>query len=366
MDKCVGLAQKIILTFCFLWGAHLGMAQDARNYGFTGYDGTFSTGTNASLEDMSSGTTQLIGAGVNNQRSSVINIGFDVWFMGVRYTQFSVNIEGVIQLGATQVAAAANSPSIDTGLPRLCAFASGSLDGTGEVAPQLGDWSTASSTGQVHYKAIGTSPNRVLVVEWEDILINFRSSGPNYATFQIHLYETAPAPTTTDGGEIIFIYGEMPIDITDSDGDDRSISSRTGIGAGGALGDYLHVNTESTPAATTTNTFTGTGGTAFENELDGTTETTVPNLHSPTTNSRRFIRFEADAVTGVPSNLSASCITTSTIDLSWSDPGATNGVGIVIYRSTDGTNYSFLTQTDIGDESYQDTGLTGGTTYYYF
>src|SRR6185503_607595 len=55
------------------------------------------------LEDMSSGTAQLVAANQEDTASSVTNIGFDFWFDGVRQTQFSVNANGLLKLGSGAV-----------------------------------------------------------------------------------------------------------------------------------------------------------------------------------------------------------------------------------------------------------------------
>src|ERR1044071_10211655 len=62
-------------------------ATSASNY-------TFSTATNASLTDMSSGTTQLIGPDVDDFATPLTNIGFDFFFDATQYSQFSVNDNG--------------------------------------------------------------------------------------------------------------------------------------------------------------------------------------------------------------------------------------------------------------------------------
>ena len=41
----------------------------------------------ASLEDMSSGTTMLLGPNLDDLGSFVADIGFDFWFDGVKYNQ---------------------------------------------------------------------------------------------------------------------------------------------------------------------------------------------------------------------------------------------------------------------------------------
>src|SRR3982751_1300186 len=53
----------------------------ASNYGFA-------TATSASLTDMSSGTTQLLAANIDDTASPLTNIGFDFYFQGTRFTQF--------------------------------------------------------------------------------------------------------------------------------------------------------------------------------------------------------------------------------------------------------------------------------------
>src|SRR5437868_2032494 len=56
-------------------------ATSASNY-------TFSTATNASFTNMSSGTTQLIGPDINDASTALTNIGFDFFFDATQYSQF--------------------------------------------------------------------------------------------------------------------------------------------------------------------------------------------------------------------------------------------------------------------------------------
>ena len=60
----------------------------------------FATSTAGSLTDMSSGTTQLLAGNLDDTASGVRDIGFDFYFMGVRYTTFGINDNGVLRLGA--------------------------------------------------------------------------------------------------------------------------------------------------------------------------------------------------------------------------------------------------------------------------
>src|ERR1044072_2777749 len=63
----------------------------------------FATATSASLTDMSTGTTTLVGANLDDTASAVQSIGFDFYFQGVRCSQFSANSNGFLLLGALAV-----------------------------------------------------------------------------------------------------------------------------------------------------------------------------------------------------------------------------------------------------------------------
>src|ERR1041385_3286524 len=112
----------------------------------------FTTTAGPELEDQSSGTTQLLGANVDDAASSVTTMGFDFWFVGTRYTQFSVNSNGLIRLGSAQISGtAANDLTTASNLPAIAPYWDDIFVGT---------------NGKVHYKVVGTAPNRKLVVEW--------------------------------------------------------------------------------------------------------------------------------------------------------------------------------------------------------
>jgi titin len=65
-----------------------------------------------------------------------------------------------------------------------------------------------------------------------------------------------------------------------------------------------------------------------------------------------------------PTTLSAVATTTSSILLTWTDT-ASNETGFTIDRSTDNVNWSALATTSANVTSYNNTGLTASTTYYY-
>ena len=65
-----------------------------------------------------------------------------------------------------------------------------------------------------------------------------------------------------------------------------------------------------------------------------------------------------------PSGLTASAVSSSDVDLSWSD-NSSNESSFVVEHSPDGTNWSELTSLDAESTSYRVTGLTPTTTYRY-
>ena len=78
-----------------------------------------------------------------------------------------------------------------------------------------------------------------------------------------------------------------------------------------------------------------------------------------------FIR----SLPAVPKNLTAvadSVNPSSQIDLSWSNSAGGDESGFAIYRSTDKVNFSLINTVSASSTSYSDTGLSSGTSYYYY
>jgi len=65
-----------------------------------------------------------------------------------------------------------------------------------------------------------------------------------------------------------------------------------------------------------------------------------------------------------PTNLTASAISSSQINLGWND-NSTNETGFKIERSTDNVNFSEIAIVGSNTTSYSNSGLSSATTYYY-
>ena len=335
--------KKIITLFFFIFFfISFGIkAQNAANY-------AFSTNTTGSLTTTGTWTT-IIGAGENHTTfndglgnvpaSAIVNIPFEVWFMGERFTSFNVNTNGILRFGSIPVFSEGNTYNI-SGHARLAPFAASST--VGGVLDE-GDW----QTGTVRYQIVGTAPNRVLIVQCNNMRISY-NSGTSDASFEMQVQETSRPTVSAASGQITFVYGSM------SKGTSGSITSgNIGIGYVDGVGnDFLSVDISNHTASTTaTNNTYPTG--------------TITQLNSATNTTRRRYIFNPVTVVGQEVDVNASCLSSTSIALNWTD-NATNEVGIVLYRSTDGgATYTFDRQLPANTTSAIVTGLTPSTTYHY-
>jgi hypothetical protein len=297
---------------------------------------TFATATNDSLTNMSSGTTQFVGLGpnVDDTASSVTNIGFDFYFQGVRYTQFSVNTNGLMRLGAIAVQGASPyKPLAQANIPL--------------ITPYGADQRTHTS-GQVHFKVIGAAPNRMLVVEWLNMQSNFNTGGTADLTYQVRLAETT--------GVIEYVYGKAIMSAAGA-ADTNSRDPHIGFSSSNIAGTVGSVTApqSGTPAPT----YNGSSATPVANLY---TAGTITVLNSTTDGSRRVFTFTPPTPTA-PTNLTFTAITASSMTLNWTD--SPDELIYAIYRSTDGTNYTFTATAAQNATSFNATGLTPSTTYFW-
>ena len=282
----------------------------------------FTSASGVALEDMSSGTTQLVGPSLDDTASAVTNIGFDFWYDGARTTQFSINANGLMRLGPTVV-----STSFNNGTD----FAN--VLNAPKIAPYYEDLCTGT-TGKVHYKVVGTAPDRKLVVEWLNMKIS-RDAGcttpVGNGTFQAWLHESAGS---TSPGRIEFVYGALPAPAV--------------VDAGYTVG-------LQSGAATNLASVTTVGPTV--------SYTTANNTQMDAIGAGTAYRFTPN-VPAAPTNLTFSGVGATVMTLGWND-NATNELGYAIYQSTDGVNYAFATQTAANATSQLLTGLSPSTTYHF-
>jgi hypothetical protein len=284
----------------------------------TGVSYPFTSAAGIALEDMSTGTTQLVAAAQDDTASAVTNIGFDFWFDGVRQTQFSVNANGLFGLGGVAVNNGASGRTNDfataTNNPKMAAY---------------WDDMCTGATGKVHFKIIGSAPNRKLVVEWLNLVqfdnVIVACSPTIRGTAQLWLFEGTGVIQMVNGGTSVNDNG----------------NGGYGVGIGSGTASFGSVTTTGPTVS-----YAASSNANLAAIAAGTQYTFTPNVPL------------------APSGPSVSPITPTSLTLNWTD-NATNEVGYVIYRSTDNVTFNFLTQIAANSTSFLDSGLNPGTQYFY-
>ncbi|HEY0059765.1 MAG TPA: LamG-like jellyroll fold domain-containing protein, partial [Flavisolibacter sp.] len=243
-----------------------------------------------------------------------IPVGFDFWYMGVRYTSISASTNGYFSLGTTNTNSNVNNLSAG-GSPRPV------------IAP-LWDDLNIQAASNVTYQTAGTTPNRVFTIEYLNARWQSAAIGSTIS-FQVKLYEYS--------GRVQFIYRP-------ESGAATSASASVGISAA-AAGSGNFISLANLSSSTT---------------VSLTAETTTINTKPASGQTYTFTPVSP----AVPTNLSFSNTTSSAMTLNWTD-NATNEAGYVIYRSTDGSNYTFFSQVAANSVNATVSGLAANTTYYW-
>lgn len=276
-------------------------AQNSSNY-------SFSSLSNGSLTDMSIETTQLIAPNTDGLNTGIFSntnpIGFTFYFMSQPYDQFVVTEDGVLRLG-TSLSAINRTPEININEPRLVPFSC--------------DMATGSN-GKVHYKVIGTAPNRICIIEWLNCYGTFPSTMPvlGQLTFQIRLYETT--------GIFEYVYGYMNMQRRRDNSDLGAI----GFGNSNANNGVFYKTTSFSD-----NSYGTTLPVYLICQSKITTTGEVAGLSSTTDGARRVYRFVPPVAPAAPTGLYFTGISQTSVTLNWTD-NATNETHYHIYRSDDG------------------------------
>ena len=269
----------------------------------------------------------------DDNRSYPVSIGFDFWYLGVRYTTITASLNGTLDFSAST--ADGNSLGVQPYGGNYNNWFS-TANGTHlALAPMHDDlWTggggTAPAVTSMVYKVSGSAPNRVLTVEW----LNFDKwpSSAGSLNFQVKIYETT--------GIIEFVYGTMTAGTA-------AIVYACGINNTWAAGGPTAALLLTQQTANTT-TFSSTAQNALA---------TLPASNSQLT-------FTPPTPTAAPTGLTFTGVMQTGMTLNWTD-NASNEDGYVIYNSTDGVNYSFATQVAAGSVSVAITGLLLRHTYFW-
>lgn len=297
--------KKFTLILLLLSALHFqSQSQNITNYSFASNGGTFTA--------LSGATTPSAAGSTDDGYWNGIPIGFNYWYMGVRYTTVSASTNGWLTFGADITDPLYTNNLSGGGAPRPV------------VAP-LWDDLDIQSFANASYVTTGTAGSRVFTIQFLNAAWNYRASG-NTISYQVKLFEGT--------GKIEFQYRQ-------ESGSLRSASANIGITATATgAGNFLSVNNAGTSISSTS----------------------VASVTSkPTTG---IIYSFTPPVPTAPGSLTFTGVTNNSMTLNWVD-FSSNETGFLIYRSTDGVNYSFVTQTAANTTTSFQTGLTTGALYYW-
>lgn len=323
---------QALLIILFISSAGFTYSQSCANYTVTRNTGTsyssisglnpsfFSWRNTASNQD-------------DDNRSYQEPIGFDFWYLGVRYTQFSANLNGTIDFSSST--SDGNNGGNGPYGPNYNNVFSTAGKTMLALAPLYDDlWTAGSGTAPVatsiFFQTSGTAPNRVLTIEWQNF--DKWNSSTGSLNFQVKIYETT--------GVIEFLYGNMTAGST-------AHTYTCGINGTWASGAPTVAQLLTQQTANTT---------AFSN----TPQNSLATL--PASNSK--LTFTPPVPGGVPTGLSFSAISKTGMTVNWTD-NANNEVGYVIYHSMDNIDFIYAGETTANATSAVITGLLPSTTYYW-
>ena len=253
------------LLFMALMVPWMTQAQDLGTY-------TFHTGVDASKWVVLDATaTELLGASNDDAASSVANIGFDFPFGEDTYSQFSVNSNGSMRLGAGAMGTSYSYGQFNNSdyMPKIsgCAADLGTCTG-----------------GYIKYQLVGTAPERVLVVEYK-LGHTWSSSTQASVLWQVQLHE--------DSSKVVIVYGPTAPSSNPS-------SYQTGLGT--SINDFYLIN-PTTHAAT------------YHTSSSGATSSGWHGIN-------RYYTFVRPIITcPKPINLEISNVTTNAATATWTEVG---------------------------------------------
>ncbi|ADR23587.1 hypothetical protein MATR_25580 [Marivirga tractuosa] len=168
---------KLLLVFSLfvLYSENIGYAQNISDYEFEA--------TIEPYQEITGGTVITNNRNHDNQFFNNINFGFDFEYLENSYNTIGVSINGYLVLGS------GGSNSIAPLTERTL------------VVSPMGADLEAQNGSSIRRQVIGSAPNRVLVIQWDNYKIQPRNSELN---FQVRLYE--------NNGSIEFHYGNNEID----------------------------------------------------------------------------------------------------------------------------------------------------------
>jgi hypothetical protein len=240
-------------------------------------------------------------AGGTNTTGIGLPIGFNFTFNGQVYDRLAINNNGWISLGSSTLTPSVHIVSTSSYLPLESTTTTTPAHLRNRIAGVALDLEGQTGSS-IRLETIGTSPNRVCVVQWTNYR-EYGSTGHSF-NFQIRLNETSNV--------VEIVFGTMTFNAT-------AFTAHVGLGGS--------VNTDFNNRQTTTNWNSTTAGTANTNSCTLSTSVTAP------TSGRTFTWTPPVPCSGTPaggtatSSVSGICTGSSTTTILGLTGGAT-GTGL--------------------------------------
>lgn len=204
-------------------------------------------------------------------------------------------------------------------------------------------------------KQVSSGPNGIGDCYWLEALVQAIEAHGTLTWTDVRGGPSTP-PTAPSGLSATAVYAtQVNLAWSDNSGDEETFSIERKTGAAGTWSEVGTVGpnqttwSDMTASASTTyyyrvRAYNLAGYSSYSNEASVTTPMSIGPV--------------------APSNLTASAISSSQIDLAWTD-NASDETGYKIERKTAGGTYAEIAQVGANVTSYQNTGLTAGTEYFY-
>ncbi len=325
-------------------------AQTSANYSAT-------STTNASLIADKNGNTidfsalpNLISNNATTENALLAGIGFDLIFMGRRYTHFIAGGDGMVGLGLSNSPAGMISSIPNNNMLRFVNYPPTIGNDAPVLAAFWDDIRTARTGATVRSLVTGNAPNRCLVIQW-NMVINSASvtnTNPADGVFQMRLYEGS--------GEIEYVYGQMKIGAGSG-----TVTASIGFTAGFTDNTFLGVTNLNTFAVSRLTA----DQTAMETLVNASTPGSITQLSSVVDGSRRRVSITPVTCVGNFTSSSITRVYARTMQLNWTDT-IHNKLGYLIYRSEAApNNYTYYTSLPANATQYIATGLNTNTRYFW-
>ncbi|MEP7169512.1 MAG: fibronectin type III domain-containing protein [Bacteroidota bacterium] len=256
-------------------------------------------------------------------------IGFPFVYNGVRSDSFRVSTNGFITFNTTSGATGGGAGAYGYD-DAAFTIANGTVT---SLAGLYEDMYAPSLTTSIVYKTAGSSPNRILTVEWIDMKHTLDTLNPSL-NFQVKLYEA--------DGHLEYIYSTMT--------------------TGAATYSYTCGINASTLSAVPTAGQLLIQQTANTNTFSNTIVTNLATL--PAANSMLSFNPPAQTAPAAPTSLTFSNLTGTSLTLNWVD-NSSNETEFPIYISTDGTNFSYIGAAAANATSIGIINLLPSTNYFF-